>query len=102
MLDGTGSREHPYTAQRRGFWRTGLGYSSWICTAPGQRVTQLEVATGYANTISYNLTKFILPIYFIQGVPGGKVSILGDHSIGHSKKKNCLYEHVFYSEQLPK
>jgi hypothetical protein len=24
---------------------------------------------------------------FTQGVPGGKVSILGGHSIGHSKKK---------------
>jgi hypothetical protein len=23
----------------------------------------------------------------VQGVPGGKVSILGGHSIGHSKKK---------------
>jgi hypothetical protein len=29
----------------------------------------------------------------IQNVPGGKVSILGDHSIGHSKRKS-LYEHV--------
>jgi hypothetical protein len=29
-------------------------------------------------------------------IPGGKVNILGGHSIGHSKKK-CLYEHVSYS-----
>jgi hypothetical protein len=30
----------------------------------------------------------------IQSVPGGKVSILGDHSIGHSKQKRkciCMY-----------
>jgi hypothetical protein len=26
-------------------------------------------------------------LYNIQGVPGGKVNILGGHSIGHSKKK---------------
>jgi len=37
----------------------------------------------------------------IQGVPGGKVNILGGHSIGHSKQK-CLYEHVSYSERFPR
>jgi len=36
-----------------------------------------------------------------QGVPGGKVNILGGHSIGHSKQK-CLYEHVPYSERFPR
>jgi len=36
----------------------------------------------------------------IQGVPGGKVSILGGHSIGHSKK--CLYEHVSDSDWFPR
>jgi hypothetical protein len=35
-----------------------------------------------------------------RSVPGGKVNILGGHSIGHSKKKS-LYEHVFYSELFP-
>ena len=34
--------------------------------------------------------------HYIQSVPGGKVNILGGHSIGHSKQK-CLYEHVPYS-----
>ena len=38
---------------------------------------------------------------FIQGVPGGKVNILGGHSIGHSKQKT-LYEHVSYSERFPR
>jgi len=33
------------------------------------------------------------------GVPGGKVNILGDHSIGHYKQK-CLYERVSYSERF--
>jgi hypothetical protein len=27
----------------------------------------------------------------IQGVSGGKVSILGDHSFGHSKQKNFIF-----------
>jgi len=35
------------------------------------------------------------------GVPGGKVNILGGHSIGHSKQK-YLYEHVSYSERFPR
>jgi hypothetical protein len=26
----------------------------------------------------------------IQGVPGGKVNILGSHSIGHSKQEKCV------------
>jgi hypothetical protein len=36
---------------------------------------------------------------YIQGVPGGKVNILGGHSIGHSKQKTS-YEHVSYSERF--
>jgi hypothetical protein len=36
----------------------------------------------------------------VQGVPGGKVNILGAHGISHSKQK-CLYEHVSYSERFP-
>ena len=36
----------------------------------------------------------------MQDVPG-KVSLLGGHSIGHSKQK-CSYEHVSYSEQFPR
>jgi hypothetical protein len=36
-------------------------------------------------------------MFDIQSVPGGKVNILGDHSIGHSKKTSS-YEHVSYSE----
>jgi hypothetical protein len=38
--------------------------------------------------------------WLIQSVPGGKVNILGGHSIGHSKKRS-LYEHVSYSELFP-
>ena len=40
-------------------------------------------------------------IYYIYSVPGGKVNILGGHSIGHSKQ-NTLYEHVSYSERFPR
>jgi hypothetical protein len=35
----------------------------------------------------------------IPGVPGGKVNILGGHSIGHSKEKS-VYAHVSYYERF--
>jgi hypothetical protein len=38
---------------------------------------------------------------YIENVPGGKVNILGGHSIGHSKQKTS-YEHVSYSERFPR
>jgi len=38
-------------------------------------------------------------ISHIQVVPGGKVNILGGHSISHSKQKS-LNEHVSYSERF--
>jgi hypothetical protein len=39
----------------------------------------------------------------IQSVGGGKVNILGGHSVGHSKQKCvCVYVHVSYSEQFPR
>jgi hypothetical protein len=38
---------------------------------------------------------------YTQGVPGGKVNILGGHNIGHSKPKT-LYEHVSYSKRFPR
>ena len=38
-------------------------------------------------------------MYAYTGVPGGKVNILGGHSIGQSKQK-CLHEHVSYSERF--
>jgi hypothetical protein len=34
-----------------------------------------------------------------HGVPGGKVNILGGHSIGHSKQKS-IYVHASYSERF--
>jgi hypothetical protein len=39
-------------------------------------------------------------LYYIQGVPGGKVNILGSRSIGHYKQKT-KYEYVSYSERFP-
>jgi hypothetical protein len=42
----------------------------------------------------------VLCICITQGVPRGKVNILGGHSMGHSKEKS-LYEHVSYSERFP-
>jgi hypothetical protein len=37
---------------------------------------------------------------YIQSVLGGKVNILGDHSVGHSEQK-IVYVHVSYSERFP-
>ena len=45
----------------------------------------------------YSIYIYIYIYIYTQGVPGGKVNILGGHSIGHSKQK-CLYEHVPYSD----
>ena len=57
-----------------------------------------EIYTGMSGHQSN--TKFLTDVG-IQGVPGGKVNILGGHSIGHSKQKT-LYEHVSYSEWFPR
>jgi hypothetical protein len=35
----------------------------------------------------------------IQDIPGGKVNILGGHSIGHSQQK-IVYVHASYSERF--
>jgi hypothetical protein len=48
-----------------------------------------------------NVHLLILVRDAIQGVPGGKVTILGGHSIGHSKQKS-VYVHVSYSERFPR
>jgi hypothetical protein len=40
-------------------------------------------------------------VQYIHGVPGGKVNILGGHSIGHSKQKS-VYVHMSYSERFPR
>jgi hypothetical protein len=37
----------------------------------------------------------------MQNVPGGKVNVLGDDSIGHSKQESA-YAHVSYSEWFPR
>jgi hypothetical protein len=41
----------------------------------------------------------VLKIDIIQGVPRGKVNILGGHNIGHSKQKS-VHVHVTFSEQF--
>jgi hypothetical protein len=58
----------------------------------------MSAATFTLFPIHYSL--MILSLAGIQNVSGGKVNILGGHSIGHSKKKS-LYEHVSYSERFP-
>jgi hypothetical protein len=59
------------------------------------RIHIIEVGLG-----TYVLAVDMGALLYIQGVPGGKVNILGGHSIGHSKQK-CLFEHLSYSERFP-
>jgi hypothetical protein len=51
---------------------------------------------GIGNCISLFVYRCSIP-----SVPGGKVNILGGHSIGHSKQKS-VYVHVSYSERVPR
>jgi hypothetical protein len=43
------------------------------------------------KSFSIHHSSIILPLDTMQGVPGGKVIILGGHSIGHSKQKKCIW-----------
>jgi len=54
----------------------------------------------HIHTHTHTHTHIYIYIY-IQGVPEGKVNILGGHSIGHSKEK-YLFEHVSHSERFPR
>jgi hypothetical protein len=47
------------------------------------------------------ITKTSVSVRHIQGAPGGKVNILGDHRIGHSMQKS-VYVHVSYCERFPR
>jgi hypothetical protein len=53
------------------------------------------------STDSSMYINHIIHAKLIQGVPGGKISILGGHSIGRSKQKS-VYVHVSYSERFPR
>jgi hypothetical protein len=46
-----------------------------------------------------NIKSVIHMYVYIQEIPRRKVSILGGHSISHSKQ-NSVYVHVFYSERF--
>ena len=58
----------------------------------------METCQQKHNTLVLYLSGKLLSM---QGVPGGKINVLGGHSIGHSKQKT-LYEHVSYSERFPR
>jgi hypothetical protein len=49
--------------------------------------------TDYFHILSSSSFILIQPFDAIQNVPGGKVTILGSHSIGHSKQKS-IYIYV--------
>jgi hypothetical protein len=55
----------------------------------------------YVAIFSWAETKKTCMVHYIQGVPGGKVNILGGHSVGHSKQKS-VYVHVSYPEWFPR
>jgi len=66
----------------------------WLCVSADTCSNNTYIFTLlYTSAITWN--KF----YHIQDVPGGKVNIVGGHSICHFKQK-CLCEHVFYSERF--
>jgi hypothetical protein len=44
----------------------------------------------------FNEVFFFFSISIIQNVPGEKVSILGGHSVGHSKQDRCIYTCVLF------
>jgi hypothetical protein len=75
----------------------------WICTAV---ISLQAVIAVFMKNPTYVLETFYL--YFIlsyirttQNAPGGKVNVLGGHSIGHSKQKS-VNVHVPYSERFPR
>jgi hypothetical protein len=61
----------------------------------------LKLPCSYVFQFTFSQFTFLLgtQLYFplcIQGVPGGKVYILGGHSIGHSKQKSVLCTCVLF------
>jgi hypothetical protein len=61
----------------------------------------LSCPTCWCNVLFYSrLSYSIWRMQRIQGVPGGKISILGGNNIGHCKQKS-VYVHVLYSERFP-
>jgi hypothetical protein len=57
---------------------------------------------GFPCQISFHqLLHIHLSLEITQSDPGGIVSILGGHRIGHSKQ-NSLYVHASYSERFPR
>ena len=70
------------------------------CVCSGVELVQTNFII-FAHILCTNFSVFENPSMYLYSVPGGKVNILGGHSIGHSKQK-CLYEHVSYSERFPR
>jgi hypothetical protein len=74
---------------------------SKLCTfaniAVSDRMWQQTVLAFYLNCIVKKLVERILPAFgilrelYIQGVPGGKLNILGGHRDGHSKQNVYMY-----------
>lgn len=62
--------------------------------------TDIQLFQTFINTLAL-VNNSLSAAYITQDVPEGKVSILGVHSICHSKHKN-VYMHVSYSKQFPR
>jgi hypothetical protein len=87
-------------------------FLSFIFIYPLAHLVRISVGANVIREITseYSITKKkeetgLFPGLFqythTQNVPGGKVSILGGHSIGHSKQES-VYVHVSYSERFPR
>jgi hypothetical protein len=70
-----------------------MGIPTCFLSCMGHQAAAFQAVLSNPRPNLYNLC--------IQSVQGGKVNILGGHSIGHSKQKT-LYEHVSYSERFPR
>jgi hypothetical protein len=104
------NRETPQSGQPRlePAWQTSYGILSlslslyiyiYICVC-------VCVCIVHCNTLFYQMScprstvTAVKRLYRVSQDPGGKINILGGHSIGHSKQKKKVYVHVSYSERF--
>jgi hypothetical protein len=79
-----------------------------LCHKFSRYIWLLKVSAGIQNCFLKSKLERRSTYYFaffisVHSVPGGKVNILGGHSIGHSKqKRKSIYVHVSYSERFPR
>jgi hypothetical protein len=70
------------------------------------RIRSIEISNDLIGSRTCNLLACSIvseqtTLRLAPSVPGGKVNILGGHSIGNSKQES-VYVHVSYSERFPR